>query len=294
MARPPPLNALRAFEAAARAGSFVQAGDVLGVTSAAISQQVRALEDHLGKKLFLRQGNRITLTDAGRTIYPRIELALTELSAVAEELREGRNRARLVVSVIPSVAELWLAPALAGFDGRAGLELRIEEDPVVFARDGVDLRVTYGGHYYPDHQVVTLFRDRMVPVAAPGLIGQGGLEPLPDAAFIHTDWGPAYATQPSWAAWFAAIGLPRRPDPQAGLRVGATGMAVAAARAGLGVALVPERVAADEVRAGRLAPADPRALPMSWDYVLVWPNALSRRPLLQRLVAHLKAAGQGR
>lgn len=291
----PPLNALRAFETAARAGSFVQAGAELGVTSAAVSQQVRALEAHLGKRLFLRQGNRITLTDAGRAIYPRIELALTDLAAVAAELREGRMRARLVVSVIPSVAEWWLVPALRGFDGGAGIEIRVEEDPVVFAREGADLRLTYGGHFYPDHQTETLFRDRIVAAAAPGFaLPEGGLRALPDAGFIHTDWGASYATQPAWAEWFAAIGSPRRPDPQAGLRVGMTGLALAAARAGLGVALVPERLAGAELSAGRLVRPEAATLAMSWDYVLVWPKALTRRPLLQRLVAHLKAAAAPR
>jgi LysR family glycine cleavage system transcriptional activator len=101
----PPLNALRAFEVAARTGSFVLAGAEMGVTSAAISQQVRVLEDHLGKKLFLRQGNRILLTDAGRAIYPRIEVALGDLASVTDEVRSGPQRARLVVSVLPSVAE---------------------------------------------------------------------------------------------------------------------------------------------------------------------------------------------
>ncbi len=287
-----PLNAIRAFEAAARAGSFVQAGAELGVTSAAVSQQVRALEDHLGKRLFLRQGNRITLTDAGRAVYPRIEAALTDLAAVTDEMRAGRMRARLVVSVIPSVAEWWFLPALKGFAGRAGLEVRVEDDPVVFSRDGADLRLTYGGHLYPDHQTEALFRDRFVAVTAPGAPCAGGLETLPEAAFIHTDWGASFATQPSWAAWFAAAGLSRRPDPLAGLRVGTTGLALAAARAGLGAALVPERVAGAEIAAGRLVRPEPAALPMAWDYVLVWPRALARRALLRDLVAHLRALSE--
>ncbi|OYX43556.1 MAG: hypothetical protein B7Z02_08410 [Rhodobacterales bacterium 32-67-9] len=290
MANTLPLNAIRAFEVAARTGSFVQAGTELGVTAAAVSQQVKALEEHLGKRLFLRQGNRITLTDAGRAIYPRIELALTDLAAVVEELHEGRNRARLVVSVLPSVAELWLAPALAGFHA-GGVEIRVEEDPVVFARDGVDLRITYGGHYYPDHEVERLFRDRIVAVAAPGLaVSQGSLDTAPDGNFIHTDWGPAYATQPTWAAWFAEKKSARRPDPQAGLRVDRTGLAAAAARAGLGAALVPERIAGADLAAGRLVMAEPDGLAMSWDYVMVWPKALDRRPLLRALVTHLRAA----
>jgi LysR family glycine cleavage system transcriptional activator len=292
MARLPPLNAIRAFEAAARAGSFVAAGAELGVTSAAVSQQVRALEDHLGKTLFQRQGNRIILTDAGRAIYPRIEHALTDLAAVAAELGEGRMRSRLVVSVIPSVAEWWLMPALAGFRSRDGIEIRVEEDTVSFGRDGADLRLTYGAYAYPDHQSERLFRDHFVAVHAAGFeLPAEGVAALPDSAFIHTDWGASYATQPAWAQWFTATGSPRRPDPQAGLKVGMTGLALSAARAGLGVALVPARLAKAETDARLLVRSDDAALPMSWDYVLVWPRAHARRALLQDLVAHLIAAG---
>ena len=288
----PPLNALRAFEVAARTGSFVLAGAEMGVTSAAISQQVRVLEDHLGKKLFLRQGNRILLTDAGRAIYPRIEVALGDLASVTDEVRSGPQRARLVVSVLPSVAELWLAPALVGFDV-GGIDLRVEEDPVTFARDGVDLRITYGGYAYPDHHIEPLFRDSIVPVAAPRLVAAlgEGLEGLAEKMFVHTDWGPTYATQPSWATWFAETGSARRPDLRKGLVVGTSGLAAAVARAGVGVALVPERIIADDLAKGRLERLDPRGLPMSWDYVLVWPSALSRKAMLRDLVAHLKRDG---
>lgn len=291
MAGHTPLNAIRAFEVAARAGSFVQAGAELGVTAAAVSQQVRALETHLGKRLFLRQGNRITLTDAGRAIYPRIELALTDLAAVTEELRDGRHRARLVVSVLPSVAELWLAPVMSGFGPLGGIEIRVEDDPVSFARSDVDLRVTYGGHHYPDHDVERLFRDRIVAVSAPGFaVPEGGLERAPDRMFIHTDWGPAFATQPSWAAWFASKGSARRPDAQDGIRVDRTGLAAATARSGLGVALVPERIAGADLAAGRLVMPEAHGLAMSWDYAMVWPRAIGRRPLLRALTAHLRAA----
>ncbi|MDI3338418.1 LysR substrate-binding domain-containing protein [Defluviimonas aestuarii] len=287
----PPLNAMRAFEVAARTGSFVQAGVELGVTSAAVSQQVRALEQHLGKHLFLRQGNRITLTDAGRAIYPRIEQALTDLASVADELAEGRNRARLVVSVLPSVAELWLAPAMVGFASDGKVEIRVEDDPVAFARDGVDLRITYGADYYADHVTEVLFRDRIVAVAAPGFtMPEGGVEALPDSAFIHTDWGPAFATQPAWNAWFADRLSDRRPDPGAGLKVGMIAVAAALARAGLGVALVPERIAGDDIRSERLLVVEPHSLPMSRDYVMVWPSAIARRTLLRAVVAHLREA----
>ncbi len=175
-----PMNALRAFEVAARAGSFVQAGVELGVTAAAVSQQVKALEGRLARQLFVRQGNRITLTDAGRALFFRVEGPFADLAAAMAEVGERPVRARLVVSVLPVLAE-WLVGRLGGV---AGAEIRVEEDPVVLARDGVDLRLTYGAHLYPDHRVEVLFRDVLVAVAAPGAEG---------APLVHSDWGRAMA-----------------------------------------------------------------------------------------------------
>ena len=287
----PPLNALRAFEVAARTGSFVQAGVELGVTAAAVSQQVRALEAYLGKRLFLRQGNRILLTDAGRTAYPGLEQAFGDIAALAATIRESPARARLVVSVMPSLAETWLLPQLVGFGHDTALDLRVEDDPVAFSREGVDLRVTYGAALYPDHRVIALFRDRIVPLCTPAMLATmpEGLESLPDPAFIHTDWGPSYATEPAWPAWMAAARIARFPDPARGLRVGLTSLAIAAARQGLGVALAPERLAAADLASGALVRAHPAALAMPSDYVLVHPHALDRRKALRALVAHLTA-----
>jgi LysR family transcriptional regulator, glycine cleavage system transcriptional activator len=286
----PPLNALRAFEVAARCGSFVEAGEELGVTAAAVSQQVRNLEGFLAKRLFFRQGNRITLTDAGRAVYPRLEQAFSDIAALSGAIRDGQKRARLVVSVMPSLADLWLLPRLRDFGGDTGIEIRVEEDPVAFSREGVDLRVTYGASYYPDHQVEVLFADRVVAVATPdfaqGMVG--GIDGLPDRDFIHTDWGPTYATQPTWANWLARARSVRFVDPAAGLRVPLTSLAIAAAREGLGVALAPEKLAGRDLAAGRLLVVDPASMPMPSEYVLIYPQALARRRPLQALVAHLK------
>jgi LysR family transcriptional regulator, glycine cleavage system transcriptional activator len=291
MQKLPPLNALRAFEVAARTGSFVQAGAELGVTAAAVSQQVKTLETHLGKQLFQRQGNRIILTDAGRTVYPRVEQAFSDIASMSAMIREGQTRAQLVVSVLPSMAELWLMPRLAKFQADVSVEIRVEDDPVAFSREGVDLRLTYGAALYPDFVVQALFTDQIVPVCSPAFLLQliGGITALPDNRFIHTDWGPAYAAQHSWSAWMAAARLSRFSDPTQGLRVAHVSMAIAAAREGIGVALVPERIAAGEIKAGRLAIASDIRLELPSPYVLIYPNALARKKPLAALVAHLRA-----
>ena len=127
----PPLNSLRAFEAAARTGSFTAAAGELGVTSAAVSMQVRNLENFLGKKLFQRSNNRITLTDAGMVVYHGSATALSGIAAITERLLESEKQAKLVISIVPSLAERWLAPRLADFartDAGAGMEIRVEND----------------------------------------------------------------------------------------------------------------------------------------------------------------------
>ncbi|WP_430464560.1 LysR family transcriptional regulator [Tabrizicola sp.] len=271
----PPLTALRAFDCAARHGSFTRAGAELGVTAAAVSLQVRALEDHFGRQLFLRQGNRLTLTDAGRAIQPRVDLAFAELAHLAQDLGQEVGAARLVLSCLPSLADHWLLPRLAGFARLAELDLRVEDDPVDLA--GGAVRLTYGAHFYPDHRIETLFTDEIIAVAAPG-VGR--------ARLVHTDWGPSHAAAPSWRRWYHEAGIAEVPAP--GLRVGQTAMALAAARAGLGAALVPARLAMADLRAGLIERLPGPSLPMPWPYVMVWKPSTRRARLTAELLVHLR------
>ncbi|MCU0911735.1 MAG: LysR family transcriptional regulator [Rhodobacteraceae bacterium] len=293
----PPLNALRAFEAAARTGGFASAGRELGVTSAAVSQQVRALEDQLGKGLFVRRGNRLTLTDAGLSLYPRLGEAFAMLSEIAASASLGPARRGLIVSVAPSMMG-WLLPRLAAHRAAEGgggrVELRAEDDPVAFGREGADLRLTYDGAHYGEYRVETLFRDAAVPVVSPAVWRaaedrEGPLSSLPDAMFVHTDWGRDYASHPTWAAWMARAGLGRAVDPARGVQVSWSAHAAAAAEAGLGAALVPLSVAGPALAEGRLVSPSPVHLPLERPHVAVWPQALARRSDLAALLAHLRA-----
>ncbi|MFN0114477.1 MAG: LysR family transcriptional regulator [Paracoccaceae bacterium] len=286
-----PLNALRAFEVSARTGSFTAAAAELGVTAAAVSQQVKLLEDRLAKRLFDRQGNRIVLTDAGRAVYPRLESAFSDLAAVTSELRETQGGRPFVLSVLPSLADLWLMPRIGGLPDELAIEIRVEPDPVRFGREGADLRVTYGAQLYPDHRIVPLFGDRLVAVAGAGF-PPGGVETVPDTRLVHTDWGPDFVRQPSWPAWFAAQGWSRKVDLRKGLRVGYTALAVAAVRGGAGVALAPERFVAADLADGTLRIAGPGYLPLPWDYVMVFPHAFERRRSLLRVTDHLRLAAR--
>ena len=291
-----PLNAMRAFEVAARRGSFVAAGEELGVSSAAVSQQVKLLETAFNKTLFLRQGNRITLTDAGRALYPRLETVFADLVSLTRDLRDGAHPSRLTVSALPSLAELWLIPALAAYPDRHKLDLRIEPDPVDFAGSGTDLRISYGAHYYPDHHVETLFRDRFVAVASAAFVATNGSEAasFADADLIHTDWGRDHIHQPDWRKWFKASGNLRVPDPATGLRTDRTLVAVLAAVEGAGAALVPSRLAQNEISKGTLVQVGQTGVDLSSDYVYVHPFANSRRRTLKTFCAYLKSVAKDR
>ncbi len=290
----PPLNALRAFEVAARNGSFTAAGRELGVSSAAVSQQVRSLEEHLGKQLFARRGNRLTLTDAGVSLYPRLGEAFAALTELAASVQLGPARRGLVVSVAPSLMG-WVLPRLATFraahEGR--VELRAEDDPVTFGREGVDLRLAYGSAHYGDYRSEELFRDEAVPVVSPSLWAPGRdaepLSSLTDRQFIHTDWGRDYASHPTWPNWFARAGLARQVDPGLGLQVSWSAHAADAAIAGIGVALVPRRVVARALDEGRLVIPSDVGLVLERPHVAVYPNAISRRADLAAFLKILKS-----
>lgn len=293
----PPLNALRAFEAAARAGSYVGAAQELGVSPAAISQQVRNLEAFLGKRLFTRLNNRVILTDAGQAIFAGTSEALQAIATVTDQTLRGPVRARLVISVLPSVAQTWLAPRLAAMvrqEPQLRFALRVEEDPVDFEHGGIDLRICYGSALYPDLVTLPLCRDAVVPMCSPAYrarLGEPGadLAAVPEDDLIHTDWGPAFGSLPAWEAWFARAGLPGRGRTR-GFVVGMSGLALDFAREGLGVALGQRMMAAADLRAGRLVTLSPLALPLGHPYSLVHPPSRSRKAGLQRLIAALQAA----
>lgn len=272
----PSLNALRAFEAAARCGSFVQAATELGVTSAAVSQLVRGLEADMGRQLFLRQGNRLLLTDAGREIYPALEIAFREIASIIPfqdgTAAQSRSRKRLILSVLPWLAP-WAMSALQGYD--APLELRVEADPVALTEGAADLRLTYGGALYPDHKVVPLFHDHMV-------IAQVSPEPVMQDTFVQVNWGAAYASLPGWTAWHRQMGL-ANPDLTQSHSVNDPHLALELVRQGKGAALVPALLTPPD-----LAQTD-TGFRLPWPYALICLNARARNRPLADLIAHLSA-----
>ncbi|MEM8811728.1 MAG: LysR substrate-binding domain-containing protein [Pseudomonadota bacterium] len=290
--RLPPLNALRAFEAAGRSGSFVAAGSELNVSPSAVSQQVRKLEAFFAKRLFDRGRNSLVLTDAGRAVYEDTARHLDGLVAMTTRVLEDEIRPRLVVSVLSSLANRWLAShisALTKQEDDIRIDVLVAEDPVDFARDEIDIRICYGRHLYPELAVVELGTDSVVPLAAPTWIASlPGDAPRPldlsDDDLIHTNWGPSFASHPTWADWFQSLGIDRRPDISKGHRVALSSQAIELARAGVGLCLGQTMLAREDLSTGSLIPISRQPLTLRHPYCAVHPHRKAKRPDLQRFV----------
>lgn len=297
----PPLNSLRAFEAAARNGSYVAAAEELAVSPAAISQQVKKLEEFLGKQLFMRANNRVVLTDAGSAVYVGAADALQSISEFTDRVMSDRSKSRLVISTISSVAERWLETKLAQFalvNPDLRFELRVESDPVDFARHNIDLRICYGAGHYPDMNVVELVHDEVLPLCSPAYLVRipavrtSGLAAVAEDDLIHTSWGPAFVSHPTWATWFAKAGLPL-PDETKGYRIGTSGLVLDMARDGIGVALGQRMMAEEDIASGKLVVLSDIGVALGHPYCLVHPRSKSRRPGLLGLIDWLVVSIRG-
>ena len=252
--RLPSLNALRAFEAAARQASFARAAEELHVTPAAVSQLVKQLEDYLGVTLF-RRGKQLTLSKSAFATLPILSEAFDQLERVVARLRSSDERGPLVVSTPPAFAARWLVPRLDYFQERhPEIELRLlaTRRLVDFARDEVDLAIRFGSGDYPGLQVERLKDETIIPVAAPGLAADircaGDLARKP---LLHDEWHTSHQVFPDWETWLASQGV--RPDAPLRIRhFGDATLTLQAAVAGLGVALAWHSLVADDLSRGTL------------------------------------------
>ena len=292
----PPLNALKSFEAAARTGSYVAAAAELNVSPAAVSQQVRNLELFFRRKLFTRLNNRVELTDAGEAVQAGITPALEEIATLTRRVLAATGRGKLVVSVIPSLAECWFMPAFASFAASSPLriDLRIENDPVDFAASEIDLRIGYASASYPGLQLASLFRDEVLPLCSPEFAKGLSMMSAPDDLLIHTSWGRDFASHPSWDAWFDRYLPERRVEPAKGHKVGSSQLALDFARRGLGVALGQRALAQEFLRKGELIVLHEGSLPLGHDYCAVYPRAKARKQGLLPLIDYLRSAAPHR
>lgn len=282
----PALNALRAFEVAARHLSFKKAAVELNVTPAAVSQQVKALEEYYGVPLFRRLTRALHLTDAGQTALPLLREGFDKLADAADQLSRSKESGVLTVSVPPSFGAKWLVPRLGRFSAaHPELELRIDATDKIadFSSDGVDVALRYGGGIYEGMQVEQLMRGVNFPVCSPLLRdGEPPLRCPADLAnhtLLHVKWKMESEASPNWRMWLRAAGV-EGVDPERGPRFSIESMTVQAAIEGQGVALVSGALVANDLAEGRLVrPFEPTiGDETAFGYHLVYPGAHANSP----------------
>lgn len=283
--RLPPLNALRAFEAAARHLSFTEAAHELNVTQAAISHQIKALEEHLGTPLFRRMNRALALTDAGERYFPPLRQALDLMDSATRDLVERDAMGPLKVTVLPSFAARWLLPRLTDFrreHPEIDVLISADEHLVDFSRAEADIGIRYGRGEYPGMQTDFLMGDRVFPVCSPQLID--GDPPLrePKDLVHHTllhDDVRGGEDMPDWAHWLKRSGLEHLGiDPARGPGFNDSAMQVQAAVDGQGVALARSALTLDDMKAGRLVcPFGPEIESRFAYYVVAPPSVRSWR-----------------
>ena len=276
--RLPPLNALKAFEAAARHGSFTRAAEELCVTQGAVSHQVKALEDALGLRLFSRGHQRLAVTEAGRSYLEVVRDAFDRIAAGTERLLGRHGAGALTVSTSPNFAAKWLVHRLGRFaEAHPGLDLRVGASlhHVDFARDDVDVAIRHGGGDWPGLHATRLCAEELFPVCGPALLrGRRALSSPADLrhhALLHLD------DRRDWAKWLAEARV-EGADLARGPVFNQASMAIDAAVEGQGVALARTALAAWDLLAGRLVCPFGPALPVPYAYWIVCPRATADLP----------------
>lgn len=280
MPRPlPPLNSLRAFEAAARLRSFTKAAEELHVTQTAISHQIRKLEDELGQRLFVRVPGAVHLTAEAQTYLTAVHDAFEELRDATARLRGAGEDRALRLSATPSFASKWLVPRLAGFQA-AHPEIAVEVSTslalVDFRAGEADLAIRYGRGQWPGLRATWLLAEDIFPVCAPALLH--GMPPLRVPADLAQHRLLSVSTyRDEWALWLTAAGLPPVLADRA-LSFDMPLLAYQAAMDGMGVALGHTPLVEADIAAGRLVAPFAMSLPSEMGFYFVVPEATADRP----------------
>ncbi|QWT20178.1 transcriptional regulator GcvA [Bacillus sp. NP157] len=261
MKAPVYLNALRAFEAAARLQSFSAAAAELNVTPAAIGQLVRGLEEWLGVPLFHRTSKgklRLVPTEAAERALPDIRAGFDRLTVGVSRLREGASGGVLTVAVSPAFAAKWLIPRLERFrDESTETDVRLDTNQRLldYAEQGIDIGVRYGRGNWPGLVAEKLMDERVFPVCSPRWLETHPAATTPAdlaaATLIHDLSLDTHAGFPSWSAWFEQAGV-KGADVTRGLQINNSAAVLQAVIDGQGIALARSVMAGDDVASGRL------------------------------------------
>jgi LysR family transcriptional regulator, glycine cleavage system transcriptional activator len=261
------------FEAAARLENFTAAAQELGMTQAAVSYQIKALEDRLGVSLFQRTGRRILLTEKGRSLAPIISRAFNDMRAGFAALA-GEDSLVLTISTTNSFATMWLAPRLGIFQVRhpdLAVRLHSSDQWIDFAQDGIDLAIRGGQEgKWPGVDSRKLVSVRVAPLCSPAFLTQHG--PFGHARELHDQ--PRLTPDDNWwHHWFAEMGAPLpSTGTRGGIRMDSQIMEGRAALAGQGIAILSPFLWQAEVEAGLLVEAMPSDVTHSMSYWIAHPS----------------------
>src|SRR5262252_3101750 len=279
--RLPPLNALKAFEAAARHESFTRAAEELFVTQGAVSHQVKALEAELGVKLFNRERQRLVITGAGREYLGVVRDALDRIAVGTDRLMQRQTAGVLTVSTSPDFAAKWLVHRLGRFaEAHADIDLRVSATMhhVDFAREEIDLAVRHGDGSWAGLHVVRLCSEELFAVCSPKLLsGRPRVRKPHDLLkfpLLHLD------DRKAWAKWLDAAGVAAA-DVSRGPVLNRASMLIDAAVDGQGIALARTALAAWDLINGRLLRPFSLSLRLSKTYWIVCPQATSMLPKIK-------------
>jgi LysR family transcriptional regulator, glycine cleavage system transcriptional activator len=286
--RLPPLNPLRAFEAAGRLKSIRKAAEELAVTPGAVSRQVQLLEDHLGMKLFRREPRSILLTAAGEQYFSAITSNFEGIHDATEKLTGVRSREALKIRAYTTFSMKWLIPRLSSFQSlHPNLEVRITTslEEVNFEREDVDGAIRLGDGNWPGYEVDELVQNELSPVCSPAYRDRVNLRDgtdLKNLPLLHS-----LARLDDWMLWLKAAKLGGI-DPYAGPKYASSALANQAALEGQGVAIAQRILVLEDLAAGRLIEPLGTALDRgNFTYYLVYPKNRSRKPAFRQFRAWL-------
>ncbi|MBB5214431.1 transcriptional regulator GcvA [Parapusillimonas granuli] len=269
----PPLNSLRAFEAAARRLSITEAADELHVTPGAVSRQIRALEAALGRQLFVRGHRQISLTPAGEEYFKAVTKAVADLRDATSKLTKGTGPNKLKVRAYTTFAMRWLIPRLSSFHAEnTGVEVLLTAslDPVDFDREDIDAAIRLGPGSWPDVRAYRLASNVLVPVCSPEL-ARRVREPadLVNQVLLHS-----IARPDDWAIWLRKGAGLSTIDPSSGMTYQSSAMAYAAALESQGFAIAQKFLVEGDLASGKLVAPFSQAVDMGdFTYYLLTPMA---------------------
>jgi LysR family glycine cleavage system transcriptional activator len=299
----PPLNALRAFEAVARHLSVKKAAAELHVTPAAISHQIKLLEQIAGRPLLVRKPRRIELTDAARAALPRLTAGFERLAQGARALRDTAHESTLTVSVAPSFATCWLMPRMPSFlTAHPGIDIRVTartrqstgsgsqslREAEAWLADG-DVAVLLSNGRFPGLHAERLLSLTITPLASPKLVARRKLTPadLRDFTLIHDDIGAMYDGRDFWDLWLKAAGVPGD-NMKHGAHFSHTVLALDAATEGSGIVVTLRELAKPQLDDGRLVAPFDLAVTLPYGYYFIATEQALRRAPVHAFVGWLR------